>query len=200
MLRSKSSFPYTLISLGLDTWFEGGANGCTQAKLGTQCFAGFYMCPKMWKRRKSSHENISGHGCSLSCPSFIEIYCILRQLLELWNELMFKCSAGPMEERSIFSCKKSTARTVLLLRKRYRLKIIMETKLTGGCPFKKKQTFVIFFMIQEVLYDNSESSCPTPLCSWGVVPHPAIRSCCTWAGVRVTQWLSCKQSLASWAT
>lgn len=34
-----------------------------------------------------------------------------------------------------------------------------------------------------MLYDNLEDSCPTPLCSWGVVPHPAIRSCCIWAGI-----------------
>lgn len=55
-------------------------------------------------------------------------------------------------------------------------------------------------MLQQVLYDNSENSCPTPLCSWGVVPHPAIKSRCIWAGIRFTQWLSCKQSLSSWAT
>lgn len=35
MLRSKLSFPFTLITLGLDSCFEAGANGCTQTKLGT---------------------------------------------------------------------------------------------------------------------------------------------------------------------
>lgn len=38
-----------------------------------------------------------------------------------------------------------------------------ETKLTRQCPLKKEQTFVIFFMLQWELYDNSgQLSYPFP--------------------------------------
>lgn len=50
MLKSKSSFPYTLVTLGLDTCFKAGANGCTQTKLGTHSALLASICAQRCKK------------------------------------------------------------------------------------------------------------------------------------------------------
>lgn len=52
MLKSKWSFPYTLYTLGLDTCFEAGANGCTQTKLGTHCALLLYVSKDVKNKEK----------------------------------------------------------------------------------------------------------------------------------------------------
>lgn len=166
---------------GIRVLLSGMGQWCTQTKLGLHTALLACACSKNRERRKSSCEYMSGHGCSLPCPSLIEFYYILSLSLCENSELRQCLNAVRVlwQKGWLFLINKSTAHIVFLLRKRYGLKTVSEINLTGRCPFKKEQTFVIFFMLQQELYDNSEDSCPIHLCSPGAVPHSAIRPRCT---------------------